>query len=110
MFGQATTRSINALFSLKSYLPFDNLPEWSDLRALPLAEQKHRLRDPDVRRRLVAEESRMKPKGDEFQGGGAATTNPLKPDYANLFAMRGVDWDDPSVAELAAAGDAHIFR
>ncbi len=107
MFGQATTRSINALFSLKSYLPFDNLPGWRELRALPLAEQKRRLRDPDLRRRLVAEEAHMKPKGDEFQGGGAATTNPLKPDYANLFAMRSVDWDDPSVAELAAAGNRH---
>ena len=26
MFGQGTTRSINAIFSLKSYLPFDVLP------------------------------------------------------------------------------------
>ncbi len=50
MWGQATTRSINAIFSLKSYLPFDNLPEWQEIRALPLAEQKARLRDPAVRR------------------------------------------------------------
>src|SRR5579884_3631116 len=28
MYGQATTRSINAVFSLKSYLPFDVLPGW----------------------------------------------------------------------------------
>ena len=28
IWGQATTRSINAIFSLKSYLPFDYLPEW----------------------------------------------------------------------------------
>ena len=28
MFGQGTTRSINAIFSLKSYLPFDVLPAW----------------------------------------------------------------------------------
>ena len=40
MCGQATTRSINAIFSLKSYLPFDVLPAWQELRALPLAEQK----------------------------------------------------------------------
>ena len=36
MFGQATTRSINAVFSLKSYLPFDTLPGWQALRKLPL--------------------------------------------------------------------------
>src|SRR5204862_318125 len=28
MYGQGTTRSINAVFSLKSYLPFDGLPAW----------------------------------------------------------------------------------
>src|SRR5262249_43722778 len=36
MWGQTTTRSINAIFSLKSYLPFDVLPEWRELRRLPL--------------------------------------------------------------------------
>ncbi len=107
MFGQTTTRSINALFSFKSYLPFDNLPDWRELRALPPAEQKHRFADPEVRQRLVAAEAGMRPKGEEFQGGGAATTNPLKPDYTNLFAMQGVDWNDPTVAELAQAGGQH---
>ncbi len=103
MFGQGTTRSINAIFSLKSYLPFDVLPAWKPIRALPIAEQKRRLADPAVRRELVAAEARMKPRDNVFQGGGAATTDPRKPDYANLFALKGVDWDDPTVAELAKA-------
>ena len=102
MFGQTTTKSINAIFSLKSYLPFDFLPNWKALRALPLDEQKRRMADPAVRRALVADEAGMKPKGLEFQGGGAATTDPRKPDYGNLFAMRDVAWDDPTVASLAA--------
>ena len=101
MYGQATTRSINAVFSLKSYLPFDGLPAWQEIRALPLDEQKRRLADPEVRRRLVADEAKMKPKSSELQGGGAATTDPRRPDYANLFPMLDVDWDDPSVADLA---------
>jgi len=105
--GQATTRSINAVFSLRSYLPFDVLPEWSQVRALPLAEQKRRLADPEVRRRLVAEEARMKPRDKVFQGGGAATTDPRKPNYANLFPMFSVDWNDPSVADLAQARGQH---
>ena len=50
MFGQGTTKSINAIFSLKSYLPFDVLPAWQPIRALPLAEQKRKLSDPAVRR------------------------------------------------------------
>jgi N-acyl-D-aspartate/D-glutamate deacylase len=107
VYGQATTRSINAIFSLKSYLPFDVLPQWKEIRALPLERQKARLRDPEVRRQLVAEEALMKPKGSELQGGGAATTDPRKPDYANLFPMFDVEWDDPSVAELARRRNQH---
>jgi N-acyl-D-amino-acid deacylase len=107
MYGQGTTRSINAVFSLKSYLPFDGLPAWKEIRALPVAEQKHRLADPEVRRRLVADEAEMKPKTSELQGGGAATTDPRRPDYANLFPMLDVDWDDPSVADLARRQNKH---
>ncbi len=108
IFGQTTTRSINAIFSLKSYLPFDGLPAWQALRGQSLEQQKHALADPDTRVQLIAEEGRMKPLGaDEFQGGGAATTDPRKPDYENLFALRGTDWDDPTVGELARRFGAH---
>jgi N-acyl-D-aspartate/D-glutamate deacylase len=107
MFGQGTTRSINAIFSLKSYLPFDVLPAWRPIRALPIAEQKKRLADPAVRRELVAAEARMKPRDGTFQGGGAATTDPRKPDYTNLFALKGVDWDDPTVDQIAKARGQH---
>ncbi len=107
MFGQTTTKSINAIFSLKSYLMFDVLPHWRELRALPLDEQKRRLADPAVRAQLVADETHMKPRDNVFQGGGAATTDPRKPDYDNLFVMRDVDWNDPTVAELAAERGQH---
>ncbi|MBI3196703.1 MAG: amidohydrolase family protein, partial [Rhodospirillales bacterium] len=107
MFGQGTTRSINAIFSLKSYLPFDVLPAWRKIRDLPMPEQKRRLADPAVRRELVMAEDRMKPRDNVFQGGGAATTDPRKPDYSNLFAMSGVDWDDPTVEQLARARGQH---
>jgi N-acyl-D-aspartate/D-glutamate deacylase len=107
MFAQGTTRSINAVFSLKSYLPFDVLPAWKTLRALPIAQQKERMRDPAVRRELVAAEAAMKPRDNKMQGGGAATTDPRKPDYDNLYALTGVDWNDPTVAELARAHGKH---
>jgi N-acyl-D-amino-acid deacylase len=107
MYGQATTRSINAVFSLKSYLPFDVLPGWKEIRALPLAEQKARLRDPETRKRLIAEEATMKPRERTLQGGGAATTDPRKPNYDNLFPMLSVDWDDPSVGELSRRQNKH---
>jgi N-acyl-D-aspartate/D-glutamate deacylase len=107
MWGQSTTRSINAVFSLKSYLPFDVLPVWRELRGLPLAEQKRRLADPAARGRLVAAEANMKPRDNVFQGGGAATTDPRKPDYDNLYAMKGVDWNDPTVAQLSGQRGKH---
>jgi N-acyl-D-aspartate/D-glutamate deacylase len=107
MWGQTTTRSINAIFSLKSYLPFDVLPAWRELRRLPIAEQKRRLADPATRRQLVADEAAMKPRDNVFQGGGAATTDPRKPDYTNLFAMKSVDWADPTVAQLSAERGVH---
>ena len=49
----------------------------------------------------------MKPRDSVLQGGGAATTDPRKPDYANLYVMKGVDWDDPTVAQLAAERGQH---
>ena len=107
MYGQATTRSINAVFSLKSYLPFDVLPAWKEIRALPIEEQKARLRDPEVRARLVAAEATMKPRERTLQGGGAATTDPRKPDYDNLFPMLTVNWDDPSIGELSRRQNKH---
>ena len=107
MYGQTTTRPIIALFSIKSYLPFDNLPAWQALRALPIEEQRRRFADPAVRATLVADENAMKPRDNTFQGGGAATTDPRKPDYSNLFALKGVDWDDPTVDELARQRNQH---
>jgi N-acyl-D-amino-acid deacylase len=107
VWGQTTTRSINAIFTFKSYLPFDVLPAWREVRRLPLDEQKRRFADPETRRRLVAEEATMKPRDTVFQGGGAATTDPRKPDYTNLYAMKDVDWADPTVAQLAAERSRH---
>jgi len=107
MFGQGTTRSINAIFSLKSYLPFDVLPEWKAVRSLPLEEQLRILRDPAQRKQLVAAEKAMKPRDNKLQGGGAATLDARKPDYGNLFVLKGVDWDDPTVDEVSRARGTH---
>ncbi len=108
MYGQTTTRSINALFTMKSYLPFDVLPGWKKIRELPLEEQKRRFADPETRGRLVAEEATMRSKdAGEFQGGGAATTNPAKPDYSRLEAMIDTKWEDPSILDLSKSRNQH---
>src|SRR5881409_896982 len=53
MFAQVHSRGLNVVLSFKTQLPFDHLPAWKPFRALPLAEQKQRLRDPATRRRLI---------------------------------------------------------
>jgi N-acyl-D-aspartate/D-glutamate deacylase len=87
MWGQSTTKSINALFSLKSYLPFDVLPAWREVRSLPLAEQRRRLADPAVRARLIADEGR-EVRDNVFQGAAA---RPRRKRHATWYAN---GWDD----------------
>src|SRR5438132_3550399 len=53
MFAQVHSRALSVVLSFKTNLPFDRLPVWKDLRALPLEQQRQRLQDPEVRRRLV---------------------------------------------------------
>src|SRR5262245_14600708 len=53
MFAQVHSRWLSSLLSFKTQLPFDHLPVWKEMRALPLDEQRHRLRDPELRRKLV---------------------------------------------------------
>jgi len=54
MFAQVHSRGLNVVLSFKTQLPFDHLPAWKPFRALPLPEQRQRLRDPETRRRLIA--------------------------------------------------------
>ena len=69
MFAQVHSRSLSALLSFRTQLPFDRLPVWKELRALPLAEQRQRLRDPELRRRLVeASEGRDDRNGGRHRG------------------------------------------
>ena len=53
MIAQTHCRGISVLLSLKTRLPFDLLPAWHDLRALPVEEQVRILGDPDRRRPYV---------------------------------------------------------
>ena len=53
MFAQVHSRWLSALLSFKTQMPFDHLPVWKELRARPLAEQRHQLSDPALRGRLL---------------------------------------------------------
>ena len=79
MIGQAHSRGISVLLSFKTKLPFDVLPEWQPVRAMAIDEQKHALRDPATRERLI----RSATEGNyaAWRGIGA---QPRKPDFEGI--------------------------
>jgi N-acyl-D-aspartate/D-glutamate deacylase len=95
IFGLTHSRGVSVLLSFKTRLPFDVLPEWKPVRALPVEEQKQALRDPDVRRRLVHAAYH----GDYGHPIGAEAR---KPDYAMIQVLERPLPPNPTVAEVAA--------
>jgi N-acyl-D-aspartate/D-glutamate deacylase len=75
-------------------MPFDNLPTWKPFRALPLAEQLQRLRDPATKRMLV-EGTRETP--DKRALGTEARPFP----YEWIFVYDQVQGPHRTVAEIA---------
>jgi N-acyl-D-aspartate/D-glutamate deacylase len=97
MFAQVHSRSINVVLSFQTVTPFDRLPVWRDIRKLPLVEQEAKLRDPDVRHRLV-EAVQQTPR--ENQGVGA---EPRKANFKWLLVMDKATPPYRSIAEIAEA-------
>jgi len=94
MFAQVHSRAITIVLSFKTTLPFDRLPVWRELRALPLEQQNVRLRDPELRRRLVEaarERDERRPIGAEARLGS----------YEWLFVMDTPEGPHRSVAAVA---------
>jgi N-acyl-D-aspartate/D-glutamate deacylase len=55
LWGQSSCQPSGAVFNWQTWLPFDKLPEWGELRRLPHDERVARLHEPSVRQRLVDE-------------------------------------------------------
>jgi len=94
MFAQVHSRALTIVLSFKTNLPFDRLPVWRELRALPLEQQKARLRDPELRRRLVEaarERDERRPIGAEARLGS----------YEWIFVMDTPEGPHRSVAAVA---------
>src|SRR5688572_29352981 len=94
MFGQTHTRGISHVLSFKGRLQFDDFPEWAQIRALPIADQRRAFKDPNTRKRLI--ESTQK--GVYRTGGG----EPRKPTYKHMYVVRSAVSGNPTVEELAA--------
>ncbi|MCI0547912.1 MAG: amidohydrolase family protein [Candidatus Rokubacteria bacterium] len=100
MFAQVHSRSLSALLSFKTQLPFDRLPVWQELRALPLAEQEAQLRDPELRRRLVEASGAR----DRRRALG---TEARPADYDRLLVFDTVEGPHRTVAEVARERGQH---
>jgi N-acyl-D-amino-acid deacylase len=100
MFAQVHSRSLSALLSFRTQLPFDRLPVWKELRALPLAEQRRRLRDPELRRRLVEA-------SEERDTRKAVGTEARPADYDWLLIFDTVEGPHRTVAEVARERGQH---
>lgn len=98
MFGQSSGKEQGAVFSFETWLPFDRLPEWRELRRLPLDEQAARLRKPEVRQRLVADAHR-----DPYPPGGFPSR---EPDYERIQVLEQMVRPNPTLAEVAREREA----
>ena len=96
MFAQTHCRGVSVLLSFKTRLPFDKLPEWGELRALPLDAQEELLRRPEVRERLV----RAANEGDYGHAVGAEARQPR---YDRIHVLERATGRNPTLAELAEA-------
>ena len=97
-FGQSHCRGISVLLSFKTRMPFDLLPEWSELRGRPLAEQLQILSHNDARARFAE----IAMNGD-FSGWRGIGAMPRKPDYDGIRVYeRGLP-PNPTVKEVATA-------
>ena len=96
MFVQVHSRALNVLMSFKTQLPFDNWDVWRDVRALPLNEQKAKLRDPDLRAKLVAAAR------GEAPAGKIVGVEARPPDYDHFYIMDAMVGEDRLLRDVAA--------
>ena len=100
MFAQVHSRSLSALLSFKTQMPFDRLPLWKEIRALPLADQAKKLRDPELRPRLIEAASSRSDRR-------AVGTEARDADYDWLLVFDSVYGPHKTVAELARERRQH---
>ncbi len=92
---QTHCRGISVVLSLKTRLPFDLLPEWKALRALPLDEQLRTLADPERCRPYV--DAAVRGEYARFTGVGAQAR---PPDFEGMRVYRHGLPPNPSVADI----------
>jgi N-acyl-D-aspartate/D-glutamate deacylase len=94
MFGQSHSRGVTTLASFLTYLPFDRLTEWQEVRKESHEAQKRLLHDPEVKRRLVQA-------ANHGNYGRAIGAEARKPNYQRMYPLFDAVMENATVAELA---------
>ena len=101
MFAQVHSRALSSLLSFESNTPFDSWEYWSEFRKLPLAEQAAKMRNPEIKAKLIEIGSR------EYTGPRVVGAEARPPEWNYIYPMDDMVYDKPSMAELARAKGVH---
>lgn len=101
IFAQVHSRGLNTLLSFETSLPFDKWDTWVEFRALDLEQQKVKLRDPAVKAKLVEVASRP------YTGPRVVGAEPRPPKWDYIYPMDDMQYDKPSMAQLASERGVH---
>ncbi len=101
MFAQVHSRALSSLLSFESNTPFDTWEYWSDFRQLPLTEQAAKMRNPEIKAKLIEVASR------EYTGPRVVGAEARPPEWDYIYPMDDMVYDKPSMAELARAKGVH---
>ena len=97
MFAQVHSRALNVIYTFEAHTPFDSWDVWRDVRALPLDEQKAKLRNPDLRAKLIAEASSASKR--HLKRGHTI----MPPDWDTVYPMTDASQPGEALAGMAAA-------
>jgi N-acyl-D-amino-acid deacylase len=96
MFVQMLAKIAGVVLSFETQLPFDRLPVWRDIRKLSLAEKEAALRNPEMRRKLVAAAHE-----EPHDQARAVGPEPRMMSYRNMYLMDRTLPPFSSIAQLA---------
>ena len=101
MFAQVHSRALSSLLSFESNTPFDNWEYWSEFRQLPLAEQAAKMRNPEIKAKLIEIATR------EYTGPRIVGAEARPPEWDYIYPMDDMVYDKPSMAEIARGKGIH---
>ena len=101
MFAQVHSRALSSLLSFESNTPFDNWEYWFEFRQLPLAEQAAKMRNPEIKAKLIEIASR------EYTGPRIVGAEARPPEWDYIYPMDDMIYDKPSMAEIARGKGLH---